>query len=227
MNNTARKTTDHRLTNILYHLRARIRPRAKRLFDISAAFFLIIVFSPLASLVMLTICVSGHLPFYRHVRVGRGERHFYCLKFRSMRSDSDVILAKALQRDTALKAEWDANRKLRCDPRVTRVGRVLRATSLDELPQLVNILVGQMSFVGPRPVTREEFINYYDPPAKAAYSSVRPGLTGLWQVSGRNEIGYDRRVAMDVHYTKHLSLRTDVVILFRTIGAVARRRGAW
>jgi lipopolysaccharide/colanic/teichoic acid biosynthesis glycosyltransferase len=141
--------------------------------------------------------------------------------------DADIVLTQLLKRDPAAKREWETNRKLRHDPRVTRVGRFLRATSLDELPQLINVLAGQMSLVGPRPVTRAELAKFYGPMETAAYSSVRPGLTGLWQVKGRSELGYDNRVALDTLYAQRLSIRTDLVILVQTIDVVVRQRGAW
>jgi exopolysaccharide production protein ExoY len=209
------------------HLRSKARPYAKRIFDFCAAIVLITMVLPAVCLIMLAIVLGGQMPFYSHVRVGQGGRAFSCLKFRSMCRDADMKLAQLLQRDPAAKLEWETNRKLRNDPRITRVGRFLRVTSLDELPQLINVLSGQMSLVGPRPVTRSELAKFYGPLQAAAYSSVRPGLTGLWQVSGRSEVGYDSRAALDTHYVQHLSLRTDLVILVQTIDAVVRQRGAW
>jgi exopolysaccharide production protein ExoY len=209
------------------HQRCKIRPYAKRVFDFCAAIVLIIVVLPAVCLIILAIVLGGQMPFYSHVRVGRGGRAFGCLKFRSMCRDADIKLAQLLERDPAAKLEWETNHKLRNDPRVTRVGRFLRTTSLDELPQLINVLAGQMSLVGPRPVTRAELTKFYGPLQAAAYSSVRPGLTGLWQVSGRSEVGCDSRAALDTHYVQHLSLRTDLVILVQTIDVVVRQRGAW
>jgi exopolysaccharide production protein ExoY len=199
----------------------------KRAFDFFAAIVLIILVLPVVCLIVLALFLSVQTPFYSHVRVGKNGREFACLKFRSMRRNADVTLANLLQRDPAAKLEWETNRKLRDDPRVTRIGRVLRATSLDELPQLVNVLAGQMSLVGPRPVTGAELTKYYGPFEAAAYCSVRPGLTGLWQVKGRSELGYANRVALDTIYAQRLSLRTDLGILVQTIGVVVRQRGAW
>lgn len=207
--------------------RIQVRDRAKRLLDFCAACVLIIIVLPLGCLLILAIVAGGQSPFYSHTRVGRGGREFGCLKFRSMRSNANFVFEQLLQRDPAAKIEWETNRKLRYDPRVTRIGRFLRATSLDELPQLINVLVGQMSLVGPRPVTRDELTEFYGPSGAAAYCSVRPGLTGLWQVSGRGEVGYDNRVALDMLYVQRLSLQTDFMILFQTIGVVIRQRGAW
>jgi len=215
------------LVDRLANLRTQIRPHAKRTFDLCAGIVLLIIVLPLVFLIIWAIALSGQVPFYSHVRVGRGGREFGCLKFRTMRRDSDVALAQLLQRDSAAKLEWETNRKLRRDPRVTRVGRFLRTTSLDELPQLINVLAGQMSLVGPRPVTQGELAKFYGPSGTAAYISVRPGLTGLWQVSGRNEVGYHSRVALDSLYAQRLSLWMDIVILCRTVGVVVRQRGAW
>jgi lipopolysaccharide/colanic/teichoic acid biosynthesis glycosyltransferase len=149
------------------------------------------------------------------------------LKFKTMRDDADEALKQLLLHDYAAKIEWETTRKLKHDPRITRLGRVLRVTSLDELPQLLNILAGHMSLVGPRPVTRDELERYYGPQEAVAYRSIRPGLTGPWQVNGRNELGYGLRVVLDTTYAQQLSLRTDARILFQTINVVIRRRGAW
>jgi exopolysaccharide production protein ExoY len=190
-------------TNRLTYLRAKVRPYAKRMFDFCAAIVLIIIVFPPVCLIILAVIFGGQMPFYSHVRAGQGGREFGCLEFRSMYRDADIILTQLLQRDPAAKLEWEINRKLRHDPRVTRVGRFLRATSLDELPRLLNVLAGQMSLVGPRPVSRAELAKFYDPWEAAAYSSVRPGLTGLWQVMGRSELGNDNRVALDKLYAQH------------------------
>jgi exopolysaccharide production protein ExoY len=208
-------------------LRCKVRPYAKRVFDFCTAVVLIIIAAPALFLIMLAIVLGGQMPYYAHVRVGRGGREFRCLKFRSMCRDADIVLAQLLQCDPVAKLEWETSHKLRNDPRVTPLGRFLRVTSLDELPQLINVLVGQMSLVGPRPVTRTEFTKFYGPDQAAAYCAVRPGLTGLWQVSGRSEVGYDDRAALDTLYVQSLSLRTDLVILVQTIGVVVRQRGAW
>jgi exopolysaccharide production protein ExoY len=221
------KITANSSARRLAHLRDKVRPFAKRVFDFCAAIVLIIIVLPAACLIMLAIVLGGQMPFYSHVRVGQGGREFGCLKFRSMCCNADIILAQLLQCDLAAKLEWETSHKLRNDPRVTRLGSFLRITSLDELPQLINVLAGQMSLVGPRPVTRAEFTKIYEPLQAAAYCSVRPGLTGLWQVSGRSEVGYDKRAALDTLYAQHLSLRTDLVILVQTIDVVVRQRGAW
>jgi undecaprenyl-phosphate galactose phosphotransferase len=142
--------------------------------------------------------------------------------------DADRTLQEVLASDPALAAEWNSTRKLRRDPRITRVGRLLRRTSMDELPQLINVLRGEMSLVGPRPVTHEEYNDFYVSFGGAsAYASVRPGLTGLWQVSGRNDTSYERRVTLDMEYVRSASLTFDLSILARTVGVVLLRQGAY
>lgn len=205
-----------------------IRLIAKRLLDLIVSVIIFAAVLPLFSLIVLSLVCSGQSPFYSHIRVGRDGREFGCLKFRTMRSDADVALATLLARNPAAKIEWETNRKLRRDPRVTRIGKLLRATSLDELPQLFNIMIGQMSLVGPRPVTKDELNDFYAAGNEAAfYCSVRPGLTGLWQVSGRSGTSFATRVALDTQYVQQLSLRTDLAILFRTLNVVIRQSGAW
>jgi len=206
-------------------LRNRWRQAGKRFLDIVAGAFLLLLLLPVLLLIALAVRADGGPAFYAHRRVGRGGSEFPCLKFRTMRVDADRVLEALLRETPALRPEWEATRKLRHDPRVTRVGRVLRMTSLDELPQLLNVLRGEMSLVGPRPVVRKELDQFYGPVA-GVYLSVRPGITGLWQVSGRSDIGYDRRVALDLAYAQNPSLRGDLMILWRTVGAVLRRRGA-
>jgi exopolysaccharide production protein ExoY len=213
--------------NRLAELRARARPSLKRAFDLSASIVLLIIVLPVFVLIISAIAFNGEVPFYSHRRVGRGGREFGCLKFKTMRRDADLVLTQLIERDPTARVEWETKRKLWQDPRVTRTGRFLRATSLDELPQLINVLIGDMSLVGPRPVTGEELVKFYGASETAAYFSIRPGLTGLWQVSGRSEVGYDRRVALDTLYAQQISLRSDLVILFRTLGVVVRQRGAW
>ena len=145
-----------------------------------------------------------------------------------MRPDADRILAELLARDPSARAEWEATRKLRRDPRVTRIGRLLRATSLDELPQMINVFRGDMSLVGPRPVVQDELDQHYSPAlAVNDYLSVRPGVTGLWQVSGRSNTGYRERVALDSDYARNPSLLRDLKILVLTVVVVLRCRGAY
>lgn len=204
---------------------ARLVPYAKRAMDLAIAGAALLVALPFFLIVAALVRADGGPAFYAHPRVGRGGRIFGCLKFRSMVVDSQARLEALLAADPAARAEWDRTRKLRNDPRITRIGRILRATSLDELPQLINVLKGEMSIVGPRPVTQAELDRHYGA-AAAHYLSVRPGITGLWQVSGRSETSYDQRVALDVAYVSQASLLGDVRILLRTPAAVLSRRGA-
>jgi lipopolysaccharide/colanic/teichoic acid biosynthesis glycosyltransferase len=207
-------------------LGGKLRPAAKRALDILGAGALLLLCSPVFLVLALLVKRDGGPAFYAHQRVGRGGRSFGCLKFRSMVVDSDRRLAMLLERDPVARIEWDATRKLKNDPRVTWVGRFLRATSLDELPQLINVLKGDMSLVGPRPVIAAELAAYYGQAAKH-YLSVRPGITGPWQISGRNDVSYAQRVALDVQYATQPSLWTDIKILLRTPVAVLARRGAY
>ncbi len=203
-----------------------LRPGLKRGFDILGALALLTVLLPLFALIALFVKADGGPAFYAHERVGRGGQRFGCLKFRSMVVDADRRLAALLEIDPAARAEWEACRKLKRDPRVTWIGRFLRASSLDELPQLLNVLRGEMSLVGPRPVQAAELALHYGAAAEH-YLSVRPGITGLWQVSGRSDTSYATRVALDVQYATNPSLLTDLMILLRTPAAVLLRRGAY
>jgi exopolysaccharide production protein ExoY len=160
---------------------------------------------------------------YKQMRVGRGGRRFHCWKFRSMVVDADRILLEHLNSDPCLRREWDESQKLFRDPRVTVVGQFLRRTSLDELPQLWNVLVGDMSLVGPRPIIESEAPRYAGD--LCYYLSVRPGLTGLWQVSGRSSCTYSERVSLDVKYAKEWNVWLDIVIIARTIPEVLKQRG--
>jgi Undecaprenyl-phosphate galactose phosphotransferase WbaP len=162
---------------------------------------------------------------YGQRRIGRGGREFKAWKFRSMVANADEILRTCLDENPELRAEWDATHKLKNDPRVTKLGRLLRRTSLDELPQLWNVLVGEMSLVGPRPIVRDE-IRHYGMDFET-YTYVQSGLTGLWQVSGRSETSYEQRVDFDRFYVQNWSVWLDLCILFRTIGTVLSRAGAF
>jgi exopolysaccharide production protein ExoY len=169
---------------------------------------------------------SDHGPvLYGHRRIGHNGRTFKCLKFRTMAVNGDEVLRNYLRDNPQAAEEWRATRKLKNDPRVTVVGTVLRKLSLDELPQLLNILRGEMSVVGPRPVVDEE-LNLYDSFA-AFYLRTRPGLTGLWQISGRNDVSYESRIAFDTQYVQNWSLLGDVSIIVRTIPAVCMARGSY
>lgn len=200
-------------------------PIAKRALDIIGAGLGLVVLSPFFLIVALMVRADGGPAFFAHQRVGRGGKLFGCLKFRSMVIDSQARLEALLANDPAARAEWEATRKLKNDTRITRIGRFLRSTSLDELPQLINVLRGEMSLVGPRPVQEAEIDRYYGASA-AHYMAVRPGITGLWQVSGRSETSYESRVALDVSYVSRPSMLADLSILLRTPVAVLSRRGA-
>jgi exopolysaccharide production protein ExoY len=164
---------------------------------------------------VLTIVASPGPALFRHRRVGFNGKHFDCLKFRTMVTDAPDRLRQLLKSDPAAAAEWATNRKLRNDPRVTAIGAILRKSSLDELPQLFNVLSGDMSIVGPRPVTDEELERYES--SIDAYLACRPGITGLWQVSGRSKTTYDERVACDEFYARSWSMALDAKIVIVTI----------
>jgi Undecaprenyl-phosphate galactose phosphotransferase WbaP len=190
---------------------------------IIAAVVLILIF-PLLFVVSLLVCMDGGPVIFGHRRVGLGGQPFRCLKFRTMVMDSAAVLARTLAEDPDAAAEWAENHKLRNDPRVTRVGRFLRVTSLDELPQLFNVLRGEMSLVGPRPIVQEEVVRYGQD--IEYYYRVKPGLTGLWQVSGRSDTSYRERVAFDVAYVKKWSLWQDLWILVKTVQVIVMREGS-
>ena len=195
----------------------------KRAFDLT---LLMLVGPALLGLIVLLwviVRADGGPGLFGHVRVGRNGQLFRCWKLRTMVADAEANLAAHLDADPEAAKEWHRDFKLRDDPRVTRLGRFLRRSSLDELPQLWNIFLGEMSFVGPRPIVTEE-LKYYGDAASRCFS-VRPGVTGLWQVSGRNEVSYADRVQMDLAYVSNISLPRDLSILVRTIGAVLKRTG--
>jgi exopolysaccharide production protein ExoY len=208
----------------LRRVRAVLRPLIKRGFDMTVAASLLVLLAPLMLALASLIRRDGGSAFFGHQRMGVGGQPFRCLKFRSMHMDSQRLLHEYLEASPAAAEEWAAARKLRNDPRVTRLGHVLRSTSLDELPQLINVLRGDMSLVGPRPIVADER-QYYGRHIERYYA-VRPGVTGLWQVSGRSGTSYARRVQLDVRYVTRHSLRLDAWILLRTIPAVLVRRGA-
>lgn len=192
----------------------------KRAFDITASFFALLMLSP-AWLIITAILAFRKGPIlFAQDRIGQGGKMFRCYKFRTMRVGADAILADVLARDASKRAEWQAKRKLVNDPRITLVGKILRLTSLDEIPQLLNILKGDMSVVGPRPIVRKEIVKYQG--FYPYYLSVKPGLTGLWQVNGRNSTTYHRRVALDVAYVNNFSLRLDAQIIAQTVPALFR-----
>jgi exopolysaccharide production protein ExoY len=197
----------------------------KRILDIAGTIVLAIVFSPLILAIVVLMRQEGGSIIYRHRRVGRDGRAFDCLKFRTMVRNADQVLRELLERDPALKAEWVRDHKLRCDPRVTRLGRFLRRTSMDELPQLWNVMRGEMSLVGPRPVVREELVRYGR--NVRTYLSAKPGITGLWQVKGRNDTDYRRRVVLDTCYVRNQNILLDLYILAKTTRVIFAGSGAY
>jgi len=199
---------------------------AKRLFDILGASILLLVLSPLLiSVTLLVLGTTGGGILYKHRRIGRKGEPFTCYKFRTMVVGADEILHGILASDPKARTEWESNYKLKNDPRVTPLGHVLRKLSLDELPQLWNVLKGDMSLVGPRPIVAAELVRYGD--HASDYLQSGPGITGLWQISGRNDLSYNSRVYLDTWYAKNWSLWFDVVILLRTFKAVVSGRGAY
>jgi exopolysaccharide production protein ExoY len=189
---------------------------AKRLVDIAIALSAIVLLAPLLIICFAATVLSSPGPaLFRHRRVGFNGTNFDCLKFRTMVTDAPDRLRQLLESDPMAAAEWAADRKLRYDPRVTAIGAILRKSSLDELPQLFNVLRGDMSLVGPRPVTEEELVRYSS--SVGAYLACRPGITGLWQVSGRSTVTYDKRVACDTFYALNWSMALDAKILIVTI----------
>ncbi len=197
----------------------------KRALDVVGAIVLAAVFSPLILAIMVLMRREGGSIIYKHRRIGRDGLTFECLKFRTMVSNADQLLRELLEGDPAIKAEWVRDHKLRRDPRVTRLGRFLRRTSLDELPQLWNVMRGEMSLVGPRPVVREELLRYGR--NVRAYLSAKPGITGLWQVKGRNDTDYRRRVVLDTYYVRNQNLLLDLYILLNTTRVVLGGSGAY
>lgn len=201
-----------------------ILKKIKLLFDVVIASCILVVILPVFLIIWGIVSLDGGPALYGHVRIGRNGVPFRCLKFRSMVTNSDSVLQQLLETNTECRHEWETARKLTHDPRVTRIGRFLRKTSLDEIPQLLNVIKGDMSLVGPRPVVEAE-LKYYGPDLQH-YEAVRPGITGLWQVSGRSDTTYAERVKLDTYYVQNWSLALDLSILYRTIPAVMMQKGA-
>jgi undecaprenyl-phosphate galactose phosphotransferase len=199
--------------------------RRKRSFDVVGSLALLALFGPLLLLIAVVVRFDGGPALFGHRRIGAAGTSFRCWKFRSMVLDAEAVLAQTLATDAQARAEWDKDFKLRNDPRVTPLGNFLRKSSLDELPQLFNVLKGEMSLVGPRPIVAAEVERYGQ--AMEEYRACKPGITGLWQVSGRNDVDYAERVELDRRYAWSWSLKGDLVILVRTLGVVARRSGAY
>jgi len=197
----------------------------KRAVDIVLGLILLVLFSPIFAFLALTIRRDGGPVFFKHTRLGKNGKVFNCRKFRTMQIDSEHILLDYLRNNSEANKEWKLKRKIKKDPRVTPIGQYLRRTSVDELPQLINVIKGEMSLVGPRPIVAEEvphygkFITYY--------LNMTPGMTGLWQVSGRTDTSYEERVKLDVWYSKNWTLWNDVVVLLKTCNTLISRHGAY
>ena len=200
--------------------------RGKRYFDVAAAFSSILFWLPLLCLIAIAIKFADGGPiFYRHRRIGQNGKAFDCFKFRTMVVDADTTLRHHLAANPDAAREWQQNHKLKCDPRITPLGAVLRKTSLDELPQLFNIVKGEMSLVGPRPIVLNEVPKYGE--CIAHYMRARPGLTGAWQISGRNDVDYARRVWLDTEYVENWSFGRDLAIIVSTFRVVLTSRGCY
>lgn len=198
---------------------------AKRAFDITLALSMLVALALPMAVVAILVRLDGGPSFFAHKRVGRNGKAFPCLKFRSMVTDPTGVLETHLKNNPSARAEWETNMKLKDDPRVTRLGSFIRKTAIDELPQLINVLRGDMSLVGPRPITKKEVEAYGE--TAALYETVRPGVTGLWQVSGRSDLSFRERIALDSWYVRNWSPWHDIAILAKTVPAVLSRRGAY
>ena len=194
----------------------------KRLLDVVLASVALLLAAPVLVLLAALLWIEGGNPFYTQERLGRHGRHFRMYKLRSMVPDASARLVEYLDRDPAMRAEWDLTQKLKRDPRITPLGRLLRKTSLDELPQLLNVIKGDMSLVGPRPMLPQQMAIYANPPA---YLGLRPGITGLWQVTARNEDSFALRAAIDLRYAERVSLWRDLKIMAATVGSILRATG--
>jgi exopolysaccharide production protein ExoY len=198
----------------------------ERAVNMALAALLLVALAPLLAVVALCVRFGDGGPvLFAHHRIGRDGRTFRCFKFRSMKVDAKERLERLLAEDAQARAEWDLDHKLKNDPRITPFGAFLRKSSLDELPQLFNVVRGEMSLVGPRPIVADEARRYGR--YLEVYQSVRPGITGLWQVSGRNDVTYRRRVALDTVYVRSKSVPLDVWILLATVPVVLFRRGSY
>jgi exopolysaccharide production protein ExoY len=196
-----------------------------RCLDIAIAVAALVLVLPLMLIVAIVLAIEGGPILFAHRRIGYGGRSFLCLKFRTMVVGAEKRLARLLRDDAVARSEWERDHKLRNDPRVTPFGRFLRRSSLDELPQLLNVLRGEMSIVGPRPIVEAETARYGR--RIASYCSVKPGLTGIWQVSGRNDVEYRTRVAMDCLYARYCRPSLYLWLVIATVPAVLARRGSY
>lgn len=198
----------------------------KRMLDMVLVIMVFPLVLPICLALMIAIkCTSRGPVLYRHLRVGQNGRRFHLYKFRTMVTNSEHILRMHLAGNHIARQEWKRQHKLQVDPRVTSLGRFLRRTSLDELPQIINVFLGNMSFVGPRPIVPGEITRYGR--AYGIYSAAKPGITGLWQVNGRGTVSYGRRISLDVEYVKTWSIVCDLKILVNTPRVVAKREGAY
>lgn len=203
-----------------------IARRMKRIVDLFVSVVLLVVLAPFLLVVALIIKLTTPGPvFYGHRRLGRNMQEFSLLKFRTMFQDADKLLEKILEQDPEKRAEFEKTFKLKNDPRVTPVGKWLRRTSVDELPQLLNVLIGQMSLVGPRPIVEKEILYYED--YSLLLFRVPPGVAGLWQISGRTDLSYEERVRLDTRYVREWSLLGDLAIILKTVPVILSRRGAY
>lgn len=200
----------------------------KNLFDILIAIALLILGIPVFLVISILVKFSSRGPiFFYHRRIGKDKKPFYCVKFRTMHPEAEDIMLNLLSENENLKREFEKTQKLKNDPRITAIGKFLRKTSLDELPQLLNVIRMEMSIIGPRPVVEAELERYGSSVKKVL--SIKPGISGLWQVSGRNNLTYDRRVKLDCYYINNLSFLMDLRIIIRTIGVILfpKDRGAF
>jgi lipopolysaccharide/colanic/teichoic acid biosynthesis glycosyltransferase len=198
------------------------RMGGKRLFETLLVILSLPFFVPIVLMCAFALWLEGGNPFYRQQRLGRNGKAFSILKLRTMVRDADEVLEQYLANDSDMRREWDEKQKLINDPRVTRVGSILRSTSLDELPQLWNVMTGEMSLIGPRPMMPEQLPMYGNPDH---YFALRPGITGLWQISARNENRFSFRNEVDATYNRALSIFGDIAIIFKTVGVMLRRTG--
>lgn len=203
--------------NSLYHA------YGKRVLDLTVAVLLLPIAVPVVALAALVLWLTGVNPFYSQLRLGRNGQSFRLWTLRTMRPDADAVLEQILRADPAKRAEWDATQKLKDDPRVTRLGHLLRRTSLDEVPQFLNVLRGDMSLLGPRPIMLNQRSLYG--PTLPVYTAMRPGISGLWQVTERNDAEFSRRAEIDIAYARGLGLRSDLHLIWQTIRTVLRSTG--
>jgi exopolysaccharide production protein ExoY len=197
------------------------RDTFKRFLDIAAALVLLVPAAIILAVIAILVALDGHSPFYRQERIGKDGKIFNLWKMRSMVQDADARLAAYLAANPAAHAEWEHHQKLKRDPRITWIGRIIRKTSLDELPQIWNVLIGEMSLVGPRPMMVSQQAIY---PGQAYYD-MRPGITGFWQIADRNETSFSERAWYDTRYYGQISLATDLRVMLKTVGVVLRATG--